>query len=180
MNALEKYVKDKQNQTGAQPQPCVKPTQQVTPGATKICPTTPAPSPPTTSSQGPHTAAPQPPKVAAPSPPVSAPGPAPAPAPAQVQGPGTPSPAPAPVPAKPQTPPSMVVPSSPAQVLWASPAAAPVPMAVPVGFTVQSTVEAPGTFPGGNGQVEIQVRDMHNNSACIEQVRLVRLKITVS
>jgi len=33
-------------------------------------------------------------------------------------------------------------------------------MAVPVGFTVQSTVEAPGTFPGGNGQVEIQVGEV--------------------
>lgn len=181
LNALEKYVKDKQNQTGAQPQPCVQPTQQVTPGAAKICPTTPAPLTPTTPTQGPNTAPtkpntspPQPPKVAGPSPPVSPP----APAPAQVQAPGSPPPAPSPVAVKPQTPPSVVLPSSPAQVLWASPAASPVPMAVPVGFTVQSTVEAPGTFPGGNGQVEIQVRGTpcvgtytHKIAACIEQLR---------
>ena len=83
---------------------------------------------------------------------------APAPAPVQVQAPGSPSPAPVPVPVKPQSPPSVIVPASPAQVLWASPAPSQVPMAVPVGFTVQSTVEAPGTFPGGNGQVEIQVK----------------------
>ncbi|KAL9980862.1 hypothetical protein ACROYT_G009501 [Oculina patagonica] len=156
LNALEKYVKDKQNQTGAQPQPCVQPTQQVTPGAAKICPTTPSPSTPTTPTHGPNTATtkpntapPQPPKVSSPSPPVSPP----APAPAQVQALGSPPPAPAAAPVP--VPPSVVLPSSPAQVLWASPAASPVPMAVPVGFTVQSTVEAPGTYPG-NGQVEIQ------------------------
>ncbi|XP_020613700.1 uncharacterized protein LOC110051930 isoform X2 [Orbicella faveolata] len=169
LNALEKYVKDKQNQTGGEP--CIKPTPQVTPGTTKICPTTPTPLTPTTPTQKPYPALPQPPAVAAPVPapavspqsPAPAPAPAPtaspqapAPAPGQVQAPGSPSPASAPVPVKPQTPPSVVVPASPAQVLWASPAPSQVPMAVPVGFTVQSTVEAPGTFPGGNGQVEIQ------------------------
>lgn len=159
LNALEKYVKDKQNQTGGEP--CIKPTPKVKPGAAKICPTTPTPSTPTTPPQRPYPGPPQqPPTVPAPAP---APAPAPvvspqvpAPAPAQVQAPGSPSPAPVPVPVKPQSPPSVIVPASPAQVLWASPAPSQVPMAVPVGFTVQSTVEAPGTFPGGNGQVEIQ------------------------
>ena len=159
LNALEKYVKDKQNQTGREP--CIKPTPKVTPGTTKICPTTPTPLTPTTPTQKPYPAPPQPPPAVAA--PVPAPAPAPAvspqsPAPAQVQAPGFPSPAPAPAPVKPQTPPSVVIPASPAQVLWASSAPSQVPMAVPVGFTVQSTVEAPGSFPGGNGQVEIQVR----------------------
>lgn len=160
LNALEKYVKDKQNQTGGEP--CIKPTPQVTPGTAKICPTTPTPLTTTTPPQKPYPAPPQPPAVAALVPPVSPQ----APAPAQVQAPSSPSPAPAPVPVKPQTPPSVVVPASPGQVLWASPAPSQVPMAVPVGFTVQSTVEAPGTFPGGNGQVEIQVRkgDHHSDS----------------
>ena len=192
LSALEKYVKDRQNQTGGEP--CIKPTPQVTPGSAKICPTTPSPLTPTTPPQKPYPAPPKPPAApspapspspspvpssapapspapssvpsSAPAPAVSPQAPAPSPAPSQVQAPGSPSPAPAPVPVRPQTPPSVVLPASPGQVLWASPAPSQVPMAVPVGFTVQSTVEAPGTFPGGNGQVEIQVREssQHSNS----------------
>lgn len=113
-------------------QPCVKPTPpQVIPSGAKICPTPPPTTPTsTTPPLRPNTSPPQP-----------APGP--------VQLPSSPSP-PAPPP-----PPAVVVPApSPAQVLWASPAPAPVP--VPLGLTVQSTVEAPGTFPGGNSEVQIQ------------------------
>ncbi|KAJ7373846.1 hypothetical protein OS493_009168 [Desmophyllum pertusum] len=157
LNALEQYVKDKQNQSGGQ-QPCVQPTVKVTPSAAKICPTTAAPIPGATPTQKPNIAPSQPPPKAAPAPPVLFPPPAPsAPAPGQVPAPGSPPPAPAPALVKPQSPPPppVAIPgASPAQVLWTTPAQAPVPM--PLGITVQSTIDAPGTFPGGNGQVQIQ------------------------
>ena len=166
--AVEKYVKDKQNQTGAQP--CMPPTPQVTakPGV-KICPTTPAPP------QGSKAPPPQPPKAAAP--PVTPPGQgqagaAPAVPAGLPQKPNTPPVQPAkpaappvssPVPVPGQSQPALApaVPAGSPQVLWGSPAPPPVatPLSSPIGLTIQSTLETPGTFLGGNGQVDIQVRE---------------------
>lgn len=135
---LEKYVKDNQNKTGGQP--CVNPTPQVIPSGAKIC-STPTTITPTTPPVKPTPN--QSPKVSAP--------PAGAPVNGPVQFPATAAPAPSP--AQNQAPPPIVIPAaSPVQNLWASPAAATAP--VPVGVTVQSTVEAPSTFPGGQVQIE--------------------------
>lgn len=87
----------------------------------------------------PATALPQPPKAAV-SPPVSS-------VAAPVQG---------------QPAPAVAVPATSPQVLWGSPSPPPVSPPLPSpfgGFTIQSTLEAPGTILGGNGQVDIQVRN---------------------
>lgn len=80
-----------------------------------------------------------------PSTPVTQPAPSPVSAPVQ----GQPAPAPA-------------VPAGTPQVLWGSLTESPASASFssPLGVTVQSTLEAPGTFVEGNGQINIQVRKL--------------------
>lgn len=144
---LEKYVKDKQNQTkpassqGAnpptpQPSKAAAASQAPSSGQSQPASATAAPS---GSTQKPYTSPPQPPKPAA--------LPASSPVPASAQG---------------QPPPFTSVPAGSPQVIWSNPAPPPVspPLPSPFGVTIQSTLEAPGTVLGGTGQVDIQVRKL--------------------
>lgn len=132
---VDKHVKDKINQTNVAAT-TTSPTQGMT---IKETSTTPA------SSQRPNTPTqPQssPSQAAAPQAAVAPPASSQVPAPAQ----GQPAP---PIP----------VPASPPQVVWGSPAPPPVSPPAPVspyGFSVQSTLAAPGTVIGSNGEVDIQ------------------------
>ena len=118
---LEKYIKDKINQSNAALATTPSPPQAVT-----------TPGPPTAPTQQlPPT---QPPKatVAPPAPPQSQPAPS-----------------------------AIPVSTSPPQVVLGPPAPPPVssPGPAPFGLSIQSTLEAPGTVIGNNGQVDIQVRE---------------------
>ena len=133
---LEKYIKDKINQSNAASATTPSPPQAVStpgPATTPAPPQKPAtPPPPTAPTQ--QTPPTQPPKatVAPPAPPQNQPAPS-----------------------------SIPVPVSPPQVVWRPPAPPPVssPGPAPFGFSIQSTMEAPGTVLGNNGQVDIQVRE---------------------
>lgn len=137
---LEKYVKDKQNQTkpassqGANaptPQPSKAAAASQAPSSGQSQPAS-ATAVPSGSTQKPYTSSPQPPKPAA--------LPASSPVPASAQG---------------QPAPFTSVPAGSPQVIWSNPAPPPVSPS-PFGVTIQSTLEAPGTVLGGTGQVDIQ------------------------
>lgn len=121
--------------------------------------------------QGPQVTPPQPPKAT--SSVVPAPGQGQPAIPVSPQGfkkplpqPSTPitQPAPSPVsaPVQGQPAPAPAVPAGTPQVLWGSVTESPAPASFssPLGVTVQSTLEAPGTFVEGNGQINIQVRKL--------------------
>lgn len=164
---VEKYVKDQQKQAPPQPPrtsaPGAVPGQgQPAPAGSPQGPNAPplqpsragqgqpasAPSVPSGPPQGANTPPPQPSKpVPGQSQSASAPAGSPPPQP--------PKPAPAPAPAVPAVP---AVPAGSPQVLWGTvtPSAASIPLSSPVGVTIQSTLEAPGTLLEGNGQIDIQ------------------------
>lgn len=128
---LEKYIKDKINQSNAALATTPSPPQAVTtpgPATTPAPPQKPVIPPLAPTQQIPPT---QPPKatVAPPAPPQNQPAPS-----------------------------TIPVSTSPPQVVWGPPAPPPVssPGPAPFGFSIQSTLEAPGTVIGNSGQVDIQ------------------------
>ncbi|XP_015757731.1 PREDICTED: uncharacterized protein LOC107337124 [Acropora digitifera] len=130
----QKYIKDKINQSNAALVTTPSPPQAVTkpgPATTPAPPQKPVTPPLAPTQQIPPT---QPPKatVAPPAPPQNQPAPS-----------------------------TIPVSTSPPQVVWGPPAPPPVssPGPAPFGFSIQSTLEAPGTVIGNNGHVDIQVRE---------------------